>query len=120
VLEESVTDIAWIWIPSVLLLLVINVIVLKLALKPLTVAAQEARAITPSSIARRLTETCMPDDVLPLVRAVNEALERLQAGFLSLEQFSGLIAGPRRLVDSEGKANGWNTISCDWKPPFAS
>ncbi|TCR76726.1 ATP-binding protein [Rhizobium sp. BK376] len=92
VLEEFVTDIAWIWIPFVLVLLLTNVIVLKLALKPLTVAAQEARAITPSSIAKRLTETRMPDDVLSLVRAVNEALERLQTGFLSLEQFSGLVA----------------------------
>ena len=92
VLEEFVTDIAWIWIPFVCLLLLVNILVLKFALKPLSQAAEEARQIGPSSIAARLTETRMPEDVLALVSAVNEALDRLQAGFLSLEQFSSHLA----------------------------
>jgi signal transduction histidine kinase len=92
VLEEFVTDIAWIWIPFVCLLLLVNILVLKFALKPLSQAAEEARQIGPSSIAARLTETGMPEDVLALVSAVNEALDRLQAGFLSLEQFSSHLA----------------------------
>ncbi len=92
VLEEFVTDIAWIWIPFVCLLLLVNILVLKFALKPLSQAAEEARQIGPSSIAARLTETGMPEDVLALVSAVNEALDRLQGGFLSLEQFSSHLA----------------------------
>ncbi|MDE1991573.1 MAG: hypothetical protein KGI75_03685 [Rhizobiaceae bacterium] len=92
VLEEFVNDIAWIWIPFVILLLIVNIVVLKLALRPLGLAAQQAREIGPSSIATRLTEEGMPEDVLAMVKAVNEALDRLQSGFLSLEQFSGHIA----------------------------
>lgn len=92
VLEEFVRDIAWIWIPFVLVLLATNIIVVGLALRPLRAAAQEAARIGPSSIATRLTESGMPDDVLALIRSVNAALDRLQGGFLSLERFSGQLA----------------------------
>lgn len=92
VLEEFVRDIAWIWIPFVLALLATNTVVLGFALKPLRRAAQEAARIGPASIATRLTESGMPDDVLALIWSVNAALDRLQAGFLSLERFSGQLA----------------------------
>jgi signal transduction histidine kinase len=92
VLEEFVRDIAWIWAPFVLLLLVTNVIIAKVALQPLSRAAQEAEAIEPASINSRLTEDDLPRDVLVLVRSVNEALARLQGGYLMLERFSENIA----------------------------
>jgi signal transduction histidine kinase len=92
VLEEFVRDIAWIWIPFVFVLLATNIIVVGLALKPLRVAAHEAARIGPSSIATRLTESGMPNDVRTLIRSVNAALDRLQGGFLSLERFSGQLA----------------------------
>lgn len=92
VLEEFVRDIAWIWIPFVLILLATNIIVVGLALRPLRTAAREAAQIGPASIATRLTESGMPNDVLTLIRSVNAALDRLQGGFLSLERFSGQLA----------------------------
>lgn len=92
VLEEFVRDIAWIWIPFVLALLATNIAVLGFALKPLRIAAQEAARIGPSSIATRLSESGMPEDVRALIRSVNAALDRLQGGFLSLERFSGQLA----------------------------
>ena len=92
VLEEFVRDIAWIWIPFVMVLLATNIAVLGFALRPLRKAAQEAAQIGPSSIATRLTESGMPNDVLALVKSVNAALDRLQGGFLSLERFSGQLA----------------------------
>lgn len=92
VLEEFVRDIAWIWIPFVFVLLATNIIVVGLALRPLRTAAHEAARIGPSSIAARLTESGMPNDVLTLIRSVNAALDRLQGGFLSLERFSGQLA----------------------------
>ncbi|MFS8112341.1 ATP-binding protein [Rhizobium jaguaris] len=104
VLEEFVTDIAWIWIPFVLILLATNIVVLGLALRPLRVAAQEAAHIGPSSIATRLTESGMPNDVLALIRSVNAALDRLQSGFLSLEQFSGQLAHELRTPLAIAKA----------------
>ncbi len=104
VLEEFVVDIAWIWVPFVLVLLTTNIIVLSFALRPLSAAAHEAAQIGPSSIATRLTESGMPNDVLALIRAVNAALDRLQAGFLSLEQFSGQLAHELRTPLAIAKA----------------
>ncbi len=92
VLEEFVRDIAWIWIPFVLILLATNILVVGLTLRPLRTAAHEAAQIGPSSIATRLTESGMPDDVLTLIRSINAALDRLQGGFLSLERFAGQLA----------------------------
>lgn len=104
ILEEFVADIGWIWIPFVLVLLATNVAVLAFALRPLNTAAQEAMTIGPSSIAKRLTEARMPEDVLALIRSVNGALDRLQAGFLSLEQFSGQLAHELRTPLAIAKA----------------
>jgi signal transduction histidine kinase len=104
VLEEFVADIAWLWIPFVLVLLATNVAVLAFALRPLSTAAQEATMIGPASIAERLTEAGMPEDVLTLIRSVNGALDRLQAGFLSLEQFSGQLAHELRTPLAIAKA----------------
>lgn len=92
VLEEFVGDIAWIWIPFVVAILLTNIIVAKLALRPLTRAAREAEDIGPASISSRLTEGAMPPDVLAIVKAVNNALGRLQGGYLALERFSGNLA----------------------------
>ena len=92
VLEEFIRDIAWIWIPFVLAILVTNVAVAELALRPLRRAVREAEEIGPASISMRLSEGNMPPDVLAIVQAVNRALNRLQAGYLTLERFTADVA----------------------------
>jgi signal transduction histidine kinase len=92
VLEEFVVDIGWIWLPFLFCMLATNVIVARVALKPLSKAVQQAEAIGPNSVATRLAEGRMPSDVLALVRAVNYALDRLQQGYQSLEEFVGDVA----------------------------
>jgi signal transduction histidine kinase len=87
VLEEFMQDIGWIWVPFILGMLVINVLIAKIALKPLSNAAEEAELIGPSSVSMRLPEAKMPKDVLALVRAINRALERLENGFHAQEDF---------------------------------
>ena len=47
VLEEFVIDIAWIWLPFVGILLFINMIVIKISLKPLVAASAQASRIGP-------------------------------------------------------------------------
>ncbi len=47
VLEEFVQDIAWIWIPFVIVLLIVNLIVARIGLAPLRLAARQAAAIGP-------------------------------------------------------------------------
>jgi signal transduction histidine kinase len=87
VLEEFVQDIAWIWLPFVGILLVINLIVIKISLRPLARASAQASAIGPSAVSKRLSEAGMPGEVLSLVRAINHALDRLEHGYKEQQAF---------------------------------
>lgn len=92
VLEEFVQDIAWIWIPFLAGTVAVYLLVVRIALRPLRKAAQQAELIEPGNVGFRLSEGAMPDEVLILVRAVNQSLARLQQGYLALEQFVGDVA----------------------------
>lgn len=76
-----VRRVAWVVLPMFALLLALDVLIVGRALKPITTASQRARKIQPGSIGLRLPETGLPDEVLPLVVAVNQALDRLERGF---------------------------------------
>lgn len=87
VLEEFVQDIAWIWIPFVAVLLIVNLIVARIGLTPLRMAARQAAAIGPGSVSMRLTESGLPADVHALVSAVNHGLDRLETAFDAQRRF---------------------------------
>ncbi len=87
VLEEFVQDIAWIWLPFVAILLVINLFVIRIGLRPLAKASAQASAIGPAAVSKRLSESGMPDEVLSFVRAINSALDRLEAGYKEQQAF---------------------------------
>ena len=87
VLEEFVQDIAWIWIPFVAVLLIVNLIVARIGTTPLRVAARQASAIGPGSVSMRLTEAGLPADVHALVSAVNRGLDRLETAFDAQRRF---------------------------------
>ncbi|HWJ17106.1 MAG TPA: ATP-binding protein [Geobacterales bacterium] len=81
VLEEFVIDIAWIWLPFVVILLMINMIVIRVSLKPLVQASEQAAQIGPMAVSKRISEKGLPREVLTLVRAINHALDRLEEGY---------------------------------------
>ena len=87
VLEEFLQDIAWIWLPFVGILLIINLIVIRISLRPLARASAQAAAIGPNAVSKRLSETGMPGEVLSLVRAINRALDRLEYGYKEQQAF---------------------------------
>jgi signal transduction histidine kinase len=92
VLEEFIQDVAWIWFVFLLVILATNLVVARIALKPLGEAVEQVERIGPGSVTIRLTEGKLPGDVLVLVKAVNHALDRLQSGFRSLEEFVADVA----------------------------
>jgi len=92
VLEEFIQDVAWIWFVFLLGILATNLAVARIALKPLGEAVEQVERIGLGSVTIRLTEGKMPGDVLVLVQAVNHALDRLQSGFRSLEEFVADVA----------------------------
>lgn len=60
---------------------------LRRALAPLRDASQEARRITPRTLDARLATQGLPSEIEPLVEAFNRALERLQQGFRTQQEF---------------------------------
>lgn len=92
VLEEFLQDIAWLWVPFMLLMLVTNLLVARIALRPLSQTVEDAETIQPGGVSVKLSEEGLPDDVLALVKAINQALERLRQGYRAQEEFVGDMA----------------------------
>lgn len=87
VIEAFVDRLAWIWGPFVVVLLLVNLWTIRRGLRPLRRASALAAAIGPDSVSDRLPEAGMPREVLPLVRAVNLALSRLEEGYRAQRAF---------------------------------
>ena len=76
ILREFVFDIAW-YVPLfVALALLLAAFSVRRSLLPLRTASAQASVIGPGSIALRLPEADVPTEALPLVIAVNRALDR--------------------------------------------
>jgi signal transduction histidine kinase len=88
ILREFVFDIAWYVPPFVALALLLAAF----SLLPLRTASAQASAIGPGSIALRLSEANVPTEALPLVIAVNHALDRLEQGFVIQRRFTANAA----------------------------
>ena len=88
ILAQFLTHVGWITAPILLLLLVIDVFIFRRAVKPIVAASAMAEEIGPDHTDLRLPEVGMPREVLPLVRAVNDALDRLDAGFRAQREFT--------------------------------
>jgi signal transduction histidine kinase len=91
-IDDIVADffprVGWITAPILLLLLVIDVAIFRRALKPIVAASALAERIGPSRTELRLPEAGMPREVLPLIHAVNLALDRLEEGFRGQREFT--------------------------------
>ena len=92
ILREFVFDIAWYVPPFVALALLLAAFSVRRSLLPLRAASAQASAIGPGSIALRLPETDVPTEALPLVTAVNHALDRLEQGFVIQRRFTANAA----------------------------
>jgi signal transduction histidine kinase len=88
IVAEFFTRVGWITVPLLLALLFIDVVIFRRAVKPIVAASALAKEIGPDHTDLRLPETGMPREVLPLVRAVNDALDRLDAGFRAQREFT--------------------------------
>jgi len=80
--------VGWITAPILLLLLAIDVAIIRRAVQPVIAASNLAEEIGPLRTDLRLPETRMPREVRPLVKAINQALDRLEEGFRAQREFT--------------------------------
>lgn len=92
VTEEFVTDGGWLQLPFLLVLLGVSVIVVKGALRPLKTISRMAEVIDPAKPDVRLPTKNVPDEITPLVNAMNVALERLEDGLRRQRDFNANAA----------------------------
>lgn len=92
IMAEFFTDIAWI-VPVVLTItLALTAFTLRRSLAPLREISARAAAIRPGTLDQRLPETGLPAEAVPLVRATNEMLDRVEAGFALQRRFTANAA----------------------------
>jgi signal transduction histidine kinase len=92
ILREFVFDTAWYVPPFVALALLLATYSVRRSLRPLRTASAQATDIGPGSISIRLPEADVPTEALPLVIAVNRALDRLEQGFTLQRRFTANAA----------------------------
>jgi signal transduction histidine kinase len=92
IIDDIVADffkrVGWITLPMLLLLLAIDIVIFRRALRPLLNASEMAKKISPNRTDVRLPPEEIPKEILPLVQAVNQALDRLEAGFRVQREFT--------------------------------
>lgn len=78
--------------PSILLMLLLSLVIVRISLRPLRQVAAEAHAITGRQSAGRLREEGLPSEIQSLVRAINQALERLDHSLSFQREFTEDVA----------------------------
>ena len=80
--------VGWLLVPLLALLLAVNIFSVWAELRPLGKVSSMAASIGPEATGKRLPEDGQPAEVMPVIRGVNRALERLDHGFQVQRQFT--------------------------------
>ena len=88
IVEDFFKHVGWITLPILLVLLVTDIAIFRRALLPLRQASEIAQQIGPARTDIRLPLDEIPNEVRPLVSAINQALDRLDQGFRVQREFT--------------------------------
>ncbi|TPG47986.1 sensor histidine kinase [Sphingomonas glacialis] len=87
--EEFMKEAAWSFPLFAAVVLATVVVTVRTSLAPLKQASNRASRIDPTSPGVRLDNVGVPNELLSLVAAINEALDRLERGFETQRRFTG-------------------------------
>ena len=92
IFDDIVTDylsrIGWFTVAILALLLAVDIVIIRRALHPVVQASAIASAISHKRTDLRLPLTDLPRELVPLIVAVNEALDRLEKGMKLQKEFT--------------------------------
>ncbi len=88
IVADFFKNVGWITLPILLVLLIADIAIFRRALRPLRQASKIAQQIGPAHTHVRLPVEQIPNEVRPLVSAVNQALDRLDQGFRTQREFT--------------------------------
>jgi signal transduction histidine kinase len=88
IVADFYKNVGWITLPILLVLLIADIAIFRRALRPLREASEIAANIGPTRPGVRLPTSEIPQEVRPLVSAVNQGLDRLEEGFRTQRDFT--------------------------------
>jgi signal transduction histidine kinase len=88
IVADFYKNVGWITLPILLVLLLADIAIFRRALRPLREASEIAGGIAPARPGVRLPTEEIPQEVRPLVLAVNQGLDRLEEGFRIQRDFT--------------------------------
>jgi len=92
IMKRFIVDVAWSIFLFAAAMLAVAVLSIRRGLKPVLAASEMAEGIGPNATTVRLPTDDLPSELLPLVAAVNAALDRLEQGFAVQRQFTANAA----------------------------
>jgi len=92
VIDEFITDGGWLIIPFLLILLWISIWIVKRALAPIKKLSVLAESIGPKNANVRLPVDNVPQEISPLVKSMNAALDHLEQGLQQQREFNANAA----------------------------
>jgi signal transduction histidine kinase len=90
--EEFLTDGGWLQAPFLLAWLAVSMLAVRRALAPLKQVSRVAEEIDPATPNTRLPTRNVPTELVPLVNAINLALDRLEHGLMHQREFNANAA----------------------------
>ncbi|TAN49122.1 MAG: HAMP domain-containing histidine kinase [Rhodospirillales bacterium] len=90
--HELVSDVAPLMIPLFAATLVVTVLTVRNGLLQIKTMSRQAAGFEPGLLSNRLPESGIPQEILPLISAINAGLERLAQGFETQKRFTASAA----------------------------